>query len=48
MKKDLDHPFFEADMRREINDLLSSNTIEFIPRLSIPKDNPPLQAIWSC
>lgn len=47
MKRGIDRAYFEQDMRHEINNLLSSNTIELVPRSSIPANNPPLQAIWS-
>jgi hypothetical protein len=44
---DTDKEHFKQDMRREITDLLASNTLEVIPCSSIPPDNKPLQAIWS-
>ncbi len=34
-------------MRREISDFLATDTIEIVPRSSLPLDNKPLQAIWS-
>lgn len=45
MKRDIDRPHFEQDMQQEIDDLLSSNTIELVLRSSVPIDNTPLQAI---
>jgi hypothetical protein len=47
MQTDPDRTFFETDMHREIADLFASDTLEVVPRSSIPSDNKPLQAIWS-
>jgi hypothetical protein len=47
MIHDPDCNHFEHDMRRERSDLFASDTLEVIPRSSIPSDNKPLQAIWS-
>jgi hypothetical protein len=47
MQKDSDRAHFEEDMRREITDLFTSDTLELFPRSSVSPDNPPLQAIWS-
>jgi len=38
---------FEADMQRELSDLIMSGTIKITPCSSVPLDNKPLQPIWS-
>jgi len=47
MHTDPDRLLFEQDMRREISDLLATDTIEIVPHHLLPSDNKPLQAIWS-
>jgi len=47
MQHDEDHLHFEADMRRKVANLLSTNTVEIIDRSSMPPNNKHLQAIWS-
>jgi hypothetical protein len=47
MQRNPDRPHFEAEMRREVTDLLSTDTVEIVSRSTIPSDNPPLPVIWS-
>jgi hypothetical protein len=47
MLQDPDRSSFEVDMRREVNDLLSTGTVSIVSRSSIPSWIRPLQAIWS-
>jgi hypothetical protein len=47
MQRDPDQEHFEQDMRREIFNLFTSNTVKIVSRSTIPSDNKPLQAIWS-
>lgn len=47
MQKDPDRSSFEKDMRRELSDLVASDTVEITPRSSFPFGTRVLQAIWS-
>jgi hypothetical protein len=42
MQRDPDHELFEQDMRREISDLFTSDTVQIVSRSTIPPDNKPL------
>jgi len=47
MLQDSDRKFFEQDMRREVQDLISTGTVTIVPRPSVASWIKPLQAIWS-
>jgi hypothetical protein len=47
MQRDPDRLHFETDMRREVSDLLTTDTVEVVHRSTVPTDNPPLPIIWS-
>ncbi len=42
-----DHPSFEADMHREVSDLLHTQTVEVVHHSILPFGTKILQAIWS-
>jgi hypothetical protein len=47
MHTDPDCHLFELDMQWEITDLLATNSVEIVPRSTVPPHNKLLQAIWS-
>lgn len=47
IQHDKDRPYFEQDMCHEMNDLVSTSTVEIFPCSSVPDENKPLQSIWS-
>lgn len=47
MIRDPDRSFFETDMQREVSDLFRTNTVELVPRASVPLGLKILSAIWS-
>jgi hypothetical protein len=47
MIKDDDRKLFKTDMRREVTDLLSTDTVTVVPRSEVPSWVTPLLAIWS-
>jgi histone deacetylase 1/2 len=47
MRKDKDRPLFEEDMKREVSDLVKSNSIKIMRREELPAGTKPVPAIWS-
>ncbi len=47
MLKDPDRSSFETDMIREVNDLITTDTVEITPKASVPSILKILPSIWS-